>query len=57
MGNLRSIKEGDTVIEAFDRADTEDYQKAYRDARIMSKTFDDFLYNYKGDLQEFRRLY
>ena len=54
MGNIRFIKQGDTTIESFDREDVEDYQKAYLNARKLN--LDDFIYNYKADLYEFRTL-
>ena len=54
MGNIRSIKEGDTMIESFDRKDVEDYQKKYLNARNLN--LDDFVLNYKVDLYDFRKL-
>ena len=54
MGNIRSIKEGDTMIESFDREDVEDYQKKYLNARNLN--LDDFVLNYKVDLYDFRKL-
>lgn len=54
MGNIRTIKEGDTMIESFDREDVEDYQKKYLNARNLN--LDDFVLNYKVDLYDFRKL-